>query len=505
MYRIIFLLSIELLNTNHSIMSAIKASAIITSDKFGEETDLVRALELLTDSMSLDGPIGREERLKIEHLVTLYARTVTTFSDEWTHVEQLIVACSRFKLNENRMALQTVFEMFVNCVDELKAMTARKHGPRGCRTVSKQYNDTCKRRNAYASKIRNSVHTVQHEDRFVRYMRKALTLLGNVDINSIEVGSHTIVKFIEESSHVQPRTLHSIEKPFHRTNFDGEYHETIVGVNPLTLKTSKTMVRDQPMSRGAKFAFESREQVMTMLLSSITNAAPSAIVISDDQKHCVAGPTISRGNTTPLAIQLQLPTADANVKGVIMSNDPRIIDLLLPVHVPVTKLQVSLQSMCLGDRINSRLYKQYMDACVKLINQKINGTPHGTSVTCPRPECAMQSIVKKYSGEGSKEVTCSFCRRAEICLECGLLGHGNHACNAPDEATAALLAEHCPCPNKDCGVLIHKIDGCSHMECVQCKSHFCWECRTVYDRRDIDAHIRRGTCRGYDDAIYDER
>ena len=31
-----------------------------------------------------------------------------------------------------------------------------------------------------------------------------------------------------------------------------------------------------------------------------------------------------------------------------------------------------------------------------------------------------------------------------------------------------------PCPN--CGVLIHKIDGCNKVICGKCKYDFCWEC-----------------------------
>ena len=37
-----------------------------------------------------------------------------------------------------------------------------------------------------------------------------------------------------------------------------------------------------------------------------------------------------------------------------------------------------------------------------------------------------------------------------------------------------------PCPN--CGVMIQKNAGCSHMVCVKCKHEFCWQCMQDYFR-----------------------
>uniref|UniRef100_A0A915NDA0 RBR-type E3 ubiquitin transferase n=1 Tax=Meloidogyne javanica TaxID=6303 RepID=A0A915NDA0_MELJA len=55
------------------------------------------------------------------------------------------------------------------------------------------------------------------------------------------------------------------------------------------------------------------------------------------------------------------------------------------------------------------------------------------------------------------------------------------------------ISEMCRfCPNKNCNMLIERtIEGCNHMECTNCKTHFCWICESFKsdNSRDIYRHM----------------
>nr|CAD2182260.1 unnamed protein product [Meloidogyne enterolobii] len=103
----------------------------------------------------------------------------------------------------------------------------------------------------------------------------------------------------------------------------------------------------------------------------------------------------------------------------------------------------------------------------------------------------------------SQTIICPKCRN-ERCGGCGEDVHEGKNC---EEARHALLlkddhlllkwkeeiSEMCRfCPNKNCNMLIERtIEGCNHMECTNCKTHFCWICESFKsdNSRDIYRHM----------------
>lgn len=62
-----------------------------------------------------------------------------------------------------------------------------------------------------------------------------------------------------------------------------------------------------------------------------------------------------------------------------------------------------------------------------------------------------------------------------------------HECSEDDVATATLLMKDSkPCP--ECGVPIHRIDGCSHMFCTQCKTPFDWKTMKIQRNGNSNPH-----------------
>lgn len=85
---------------------------------------------------------------------------------------------------------------------------------------------------------------------------------------------------------------------------------------------------------------------------------------------------------------------------------------------------------------------------------------------CPQEDC---------KGFLNQQWVCGLCQ-SRVCSKCHetkVEGEGEHTCNPESIATAEMLAKDTKsCPQ--CGVQIHKIDGCNMMFCTQCHTAFCW-------------------------------
>lgn len=84
--------------------------------------------------------------------------------------------------------------------------------------------------------------------------------------------------------------------------------------------------------------------------------------------------------------------------------------------------------------------------------------------------------VENCRGFLSAALKCGTCN-GWACAEClGVVGDTRdapHTCEANDVATAKLIKRDTkPCPS--CATLIYKLDGCSQMWCISCRTPFCW-------------------------------
>ncbi|KAL1720039.1 hypothetical protein EV715DRAFT_197704 [Schizophyllum commune] len=103
--------------------------------------------------------------------------------------------------------------------------------------------------------------------------------------------------------------------------------------------------------------------------------------------------------------------------------------------------------------------------------------------------CRTAACGQVYSTTGDRRfLTCPSCF-ATVCTGCNEGAHVGWTCeeNAPDvrrkhdeELNDALIAEqnYKRCPN--CRVLVEKTEGCNHMQCSGCQTHFCWRCTQAF-------------------------
>lgn len=93
---------------------------------------------------------------------------------------------------------------------------------------------------------------------------------------------------------------------------------------------------------------------------------------------------------------------------------------------------------------------------------------------CPSNEC--RGFVEKG--------TCGVCK-ADVCETCrsikGKSSQTAHTCKPDDVASVASILENTkPCPK--CGVAIFRTEGCDHMHCTHCRTHFNWKTGNVMSK-----------------------
>lgn len=184
----------------------------------------------------------------------------------------------------------------------------------------------------------------------------------------------------------------------------------------------------------------------------------------------------------------------------VRSDDPRLRHILCagnPPRVDTKTLQKGLMNWT--HSTFRTLYPHYaefltlVEAQIKQIvrNSHSNDWCPITIIPCCRiePVCSGETYTMKVQRGGSKLVTCGLCRMDLCAGGCGRVYHGNTPCTVSlDEASAAFIQESSkPCPQ--CGVHIHKTDGCNHMTC-RCRCEFCWLCGVEMPR---DGHGRYRT------------
>jgi hypothetical protein len=67
---------------------------------------------------------------------------------------------------------------------------------------------------------------------------------------------------------------------------------------------------------------------------------------------------------------------------------------------------------------------------------------------------------------------CGICQ-IHVCLQCREIQAENHICNIDTlQSIAALAKDSKPCPK--CCAIIYRTEGCNHMFCTNCRTHFDW-------------------------------
>ncbi|KAF9522366.1 hypothetical protein CPB83DRAFT_864541 [Crepidotus variabilis] len=98
---------------------------------------------------------------------------------------------------------------------------------------------------------------------------------------------------------------------------------------------------------------------------------------------------------------------------------------------------------------------------------------------CPTPDCRQ---IYRHNAT-ARRVQCPSCL-FEICVACDREAHGGISCEAAkqaeqgDEQLEKAGCKKCP----GCPAWILKSEGCNHMHCKYCNTHFCWVCGKAFGK-----------------------
>lgn len=119
-------------------------------------------------------------------------------------------------------------------------------------------------------------------------------------------------------------------------------------------------------------------------------------------------------------------------------------------------------------RINTEIYE---------LNKKPKETNKMFCKKCPQDEC---------QGFLSTKWKCGICETS-VCSKCGEIKQDEHLCLEDDIKTMELLKKDTKnCPR--CATMIHKIDGCNQMWCIQCHVAFDWRTMKIEDGKIHNPH-----------------
>jgi hypothetical protein len=292
-------------------------------------------------------------------------------------------------------------------------------------------------------------------------------------------------------------------------NYDGFPIPNEPGVR---FKTSRSIITKGDTgtytSGGVAFWFESIEDFMPCLKYAIDI---SDLICSKVSKDCFSPPTFGSYLYTPpqqwtsestysyrLSLELQLPhisgidpvTRKTYIKhGILPSTSNKILHWLSKsmnkkVNIDDENLRITFPECWAFQewvvaRIQQLIGEKYGDTSFPLI-----------TIPCYRPGCKEFNIQLRPTVNTNKKYTCKGCNIASFCVFCCKPDHGLSKCNiTQDESTQYYISQNTiKCPG--CSVPTEKNQGCNHITCKCCKTHWCYLCSDIYTPETLSTHYK---------------
>ena len=274
-----------------------------------------------------------------------------------------------------------------------------------------------------------------------------------------------------------------------RLNYDGlpilpEEHKIVFTI-PETIRN-----KEGTKSNGVLFGFSENLEFKSFLNCAIDEATPDQLLCEEyfDFSNNVFGSVIVEGYIFSINLNVKhgfkvgkINTTSSKIMHWLTNNE------LKESHITSDKLlSFNYPGLVEYDiTVKKKIYQS--------INQKHNDPEFPLrTIQCYRPNCQHYNIYKKGVNQQGNLLKCTNCRISEFCKLCEKPYHGNTPCDITvDEQTEIWINDNTKaCPNPKCKKRIQKNEGCNHMTCKQCSTHFCWLCNQIYTHNDVNNHYR---------------
>ena len=276
------------------------------------------------------------------------------------------------------------------------------------------------------------------------------------------------------------------------SNFDNDKTNN----KQIILKTTRMLKNNETIINGLRFGCDTKHEMFTMIASAVANATPNQLRIYYEFNRRYNNNNIANTinkiithNTLDVYFTIDLYLLHGDKKGIINSDDIKILNVLSRQQVKewetynysITNYYFLEYYIKYLHLVHNKIYQlidsQYMDSSFDFI-----------SIKCFRPECEHINIYKKYKSDDNKTICCNKCKIAEFCHKCRNTDHVGECNIGVDSAFEEWINKNTKkCPN--CNTNIEKNDGCNHMTCSQCHTHFCWLCNNILQENNITDHF----------------
>ena len=168
---------------------------------------------------------------------------------------------------------------------------------------------------------------------------------------------------------------------------------------------------------------------------------------------------------------------------------------MLPESQPYVEIEIIKNNM-LKDIAKIRDTKSKLENEIVLLNGQMNRIYNNMSrlnvnVSGPSNETERRKFIRKCPMEDcrgflSSRWKCGSCE-TQICNLCNEEQTGEHQCKPENVASMELLnkdTKSCP----ECGTMIYRIAGCSHMFCTECKCSWDWNTQSILKGHNTNPH-----------------
>jgi hypothetical protein len=296
------------------------------------------------------------------------------------------------------------------------------------------------------------------------------------------------------------------------TRFNNYDNTPVITSQKIKIRIPKTINKiTKTPGQGVVFACYDLEEFFNMLCVSVQNATREQLKIKNDNNNHT-GCLKYNGNIFYIELCIQ---HGLDIDAIIESYSSKIIYTLSNGNTQSKILHSRFLNPYTGEyQINPKnsqeiytkydkfhFYIKYHNLVIKKIYELINASfsiPDFDYVViqCYRPECNHRNIFDRTK---SPIKTCRNCVLGSFCLLCGKSSHKG-PCDADVDTQSKLWIDENTKECPSCHTHIQRNDGCNHMTCTICHTHFCWLCNQTYTVDQINKHYINmdayGRCQG---------